>query len=110
MTWAKIESRRAEMATGAYAPSPEAIANTQKLLIWARDRYPAPDEATGGYWPTINLCWNELAVPMVIEVHDEHYELYQFRDGATEIAHLGCLADGSANLALIDKLASCFRA
>jgi hypothetical protein len=48
-----------------------------------RDHSQLPDEVGKGYWPTICFSWQGIQV----EVFEDHFEFYKFRDQQTDIEH-----------------------
>lgn len=64
------------------------IENARLFARYASGRYQTPDEIGLGYWPTICLMWSSKPPPIEIEIFHDHYEFYQFFDGATDIQHV----------------------
>lgn len=59
------------------------IANVDDLVTLCRAQCPLPEGVKKGYWSTISIWWPNFE----IEVCDDHYELYHFKDRETGIQH-----------------------
>jgi hypothetical protein len=59
------------------------VANAGDLLKFCRAHCPIPDEVAKGYWSTISVSWPKFE----IEVFESRLEIYDFKDGETDIWH-----------------------
>jgi len=106
--WSEIERLVAESAEE--FPR-DTVGNVRDFIAFARGRYAIADDYGLGYRPTVSLCWSKAKpTPIEIEVHEDHYEFYQFFDGRTDIRHFPHLPDEPIPVPLIDILNQCLLA
>jgi hypothetical protein len=86
-TWDEIDIQIEQLVVTSDATfAPATLQNTADLIACAKGRYTVADEFGLGYWATVRLSWNHAEpAPMEIEIHEGHFELYQFSDGQTSI-------------------------
>lgn len=89
--WGRIGARVERVAAEAAIPA-RTVAHARGLVARAAGHWPAPDAVQPGYWPTLCLTWPAVE----IEIHDDRFELYRFRPGATEIREWRCGPDAPA--------------
>ena len=82
--WSAIEQAVTQAVCTSSDPfAQETIANVQNLIDACREACPIPEGVAKGYWCTIRFCWRDREV----EIFDDHYELYRFQQGHTDIKH-----------------------
>ncbi|UWZ83879.1 hypothetical protein [Occallatibacter riparius] len=76
------------------------VRNAEYLFTACRDRIQAPVEVEKGYWSTICVWWEGIEV----EVFDDRYELYVFRDRATDIEYFAMSSEEPVPEKLVERL------
>jgi hypothetical protein len=95
--WGEVEQSISQSIAGSPVPfDPATISNVRDLLGVICTLCPVPIGTGKGYWSTICISWKGVEV----EICDDHYELYRFTDGRTDIEHFDRVAgsDGPADL------------
>ena len=87
-TWAEVETTISGLAAETPSLAQNTLENARLFARFASGRYQTPDEIGLGYWPTIRLMWSSTTPPVEIEICQDHYELYRFSHGATDIQHV----------------------
>lgn len=99
--WDAIEAAVAQAISTSPEPfAPATIANAGDFVRACRLRCPIPEGVAKGYWTTIRIWWKQLEV----EVFDDRYELYQFIQGNTRIAHFEHAQGAELPQEFIDQL------
>jgi hypothetical protein len=99
--WESIEKAVDEIIRQSPDPFDSAtIANVQDLIAGCRPLCPIPEGTAKGYWRTIRLWWEGLEV----EVFDDHYEFYRFKQGSTDIEHFNHTPRTSVPAELMNRL------
>ena len=104
--WAKVDADIAAIVgarPSEYDPVVRANLADLIALLKATDRHAPLVEP--GYWPTFNLSWDvEGAENLTVEVFGDHYEIYRFFDGKTDIWHDDHRPGEALSQALLDEL------
>ena len=79
---------------------PTTVANVRDLIDACRELCPAPNSTAKGYWSTICFFWDNLEV----EVCEDHYEFYRFKQGETDIEHFDHTCGASFPTGLMNLL------
>ena|ERR1035438_3290254 len=99
--WGEVEQYIARAIAGSPVPfDPATISNVRDLLDVICSRCPLPESAGKGYWSTVCISWKGVEV----EICDDHYELYQFTDGHTDIEHFDRVAGSDVPAVLLNQL------
>jgi len=99
--WVDVERAIDRAIAGSPVPfDPATISNARDLLGVICTRCPFPEGVGMGYWSTICISWKGVEV----EIWDDHYELYQFTDGHTDIEHFHRVVGSDVPVDLLNQL------
>lgn len=99
--WEEVEQLIARCIAESPDPfSPCTVANAQDLFVACFGRCPTPMEVAKGYWNTICISWDKIQV----EIFDDRYEYYHFREGATDIEYFDHKGGAEFPRELLDRL------
>jgi len=100
--WGAVEQSIDRAIAKCHDPfDPATISNVRDLLGVIRTQCLLPKGVAKGYWSTIRIWWEGVEV----EVFDDHYELYWFTDGHTDIEHFDRVAWSDVPTDLLNQLA-----
>lgn len=92
MQWEELIAWIDRSATSERAGDASTLANVAALAAHGERSLVSPSEIGDGYYPTIILSWNNP--PIQVEVCQDHFEVYDFREVPAKIQHIAENPDG----------------